>query len=164
MLSSAKHRYGNPSSTMTPHHDCISEHLFLSYFSDRCISDVSEAVLCKFDPEYADLQRVWCKQDSEDCCTGYAFGESITALYNGSVEVNNTANAFTITVHNLTEGNGMYWCGLMFSNETIMKLAEKYFSEGEMYFFSLLYYWVILQYFATCLLLDLSFFNDIPIL
>lgn len=135
MLSSAKHRYGNPSSTMTPHHDCISEHLFLSYFSDRCISDVSEAVLCKFDPEYADLQRVWCKQDSEDCCTGYAFGESITALYNGSVEVNNTANAFTITVHNLTEGNGMYWCGLMFSNETIMKLAEKYFSAGEMYFF-----------------------------
>ncbi|XP_063051262.1 uncharacterized protein si:ch211-102c2.4 isoform X2 [Engraulis encrasicolus] len=107
---------------------CLVLLIYLVMHTDRCISDVSEAVLCKFDPEYADLQRVWCKQDSEDCCTGYAFGESITALYNGSVEVNNTANAFTITVHNLTEGNGMYWCGLMFSNETIMKLAEKYFS------------------------------------
>ncbi|KAL2092433.1 hypothetical protein ACEWY4_012231 [Coilia grayii] len=100
--------------------------IFLLMQTDICKSEESQTLVCHYDPEYADLQRVWCKKNSEECCTGFAFGEKITALDNGSVEINNTVNAFTITVHNLTEGNGTYWCGLMFKNHTIMKLAEKY--------------------------------------
>lgn len=100
--------------------------------TDICKSEKGETLVCRYDPEFASLERVWCKKDSEECCTGFAFGKKIQSLDNGSVEItNDTPAAFTVTVQNLTQGSGVYWCGLMFQNQTIIKLAEKSFSTGE---------------------------------
>lgn len=90
--------------------------------------------MCHYEPQYAHLERVWCKKDSEECCTGFAFGKKIRYIDNGSVEItNDTLSAFTVTVQNLNQGAGVYWCGLMFKNHTIIKLAERYFSAGMLF-------------------------------
>ncbi|XP_042564177.1 uncharacterized protein si:ch211-102c2.4 [Clupea harengus] len=127
--------------------------IFVFILTDICKSEKGETLVCRYDPEFASLERVWCKKDSEECCTGFAFGKKIQSLDNGSVEItNDTAAAFTVTVQNLTQGSGVYWCGLMFQNQTIIKLAEKSFSTDSPF-----YVWSLLRWILFALLLLSSF-------
>lgn len=54
-------------------------------------------------------------------------------------------DSFIVDVLGLTQGEGMYWCGVLSSNKTIIKLAEEYF-------YSSSYIWDILRWILMPLL------------
>ena len=45
----------------------------------------------------------------------------------GWLELLQDSDSFTVRVHDLVHGNGLYWCGVLGMNQTIIKLAEGYF-------------------------------------
>ncbi|XP_062399164.1 uncharacterized protein si:ch211-102c2.4 [Sardina pilchardus] len=126
--------------------------------SDICNTEEGQTLVCHYGQEYAHLDRVWCKKDSEKCCTGFAFGKKINLIDNGSVAItDDMASAFTVTVQKLSQGDGVYWCGLMFKNQTIIKLAEKYFLNDYLSYVWSFARWILfpilpLSSFSTCML------------
>lgn len=75
---------------------------------------------------------MWCKRDVEDesCCTGFSFRPGVSDLENGNINVQDDGMSFTISVQTLTQGDGIYWCGVMTEDKIIVKLAEDYFTTG----------------------------------
>ncbi|KAI1897153.1 hypothetical protein AGOR_G00080260 [Albula goreensis] len=95
-----------------------------------CQSMFTQRLTCSHDSIYGGVRKVWCKQDSDLCCTGFAFGDAMRALGSEGLHVEHDAGSFTVTVRQLPQGEGVYWCGLLQRNNTIIKLAEKYFYES----------------------------------
>ncbi|XP_056313804.1 uncharacterized protein si:ch211-102c2.4 isoform X2 [Danio aesculapii] len=79
----------------------------------------------------AKRQRVWCKRDAHDenCCTGLSFQSTVTVLEGGKVDVEDDGKSFKVSVRELPQGDGVYWCGFMTEDKAIVKLAEDYFTE-----------------------------------
>ncbi|XP_062310100.1 uncharacterized protein si:ch211-102c2.4 [Osmerus eperlanus] len=98
----------------------------LFWMAGTCDS-VLQRLTCPINLEHKDLPKVWCKQSSEMCCTGVAFHTEAQLLDGGRLEVLQDSDSFTVRVHDLVHGNGLYWCGVLGMNQTIIKLAEGYF-------------------------------------
>lgn len=83
-------------------------------------------VKCSYKDKPSNLERIWCKRDSDDqnCCTGFYFSSGVRELDDGQVKVHDDGSAFTMSVMSLSQGDGVYWCGLRNSNDTIIKLNE----------------------------------------
>ncbi|XP_041792927.1 uncharacterized protein si:ch211-102c2.4 [Chelmon rostratus] len=82
---------------------------------------------CPYDVQHKSLPRIWCRQSSTDCCTGLTFSQSAHLLDGGKLKVTQSADSFTVAVLELSYGDGMYWCGVLSKNDTIIRLAEGYF-------------------------------------
>lgn len=81
---------------------------------------------------YSELQqqnllRVWCRQSSSVCCSGLAFSQSVYSVDGDKLRVTHSLDSFTVAVWKLSQGSGVYWCGVLSKNDTIIKLAEGYF-------------------------------------
>lgn len=88
----------------------------------------SEAVLwqrlsCPYEPEHRVLQRVWCRKTSAVCCTGLTFSHSAQLVDGGKLQVTQDTQAFTVEVLK-SEHTGVYWCGVLGRNNTLIRLAE----------------------------------------
>lgn len=70
------------------------------------------------------LPRFWCRQTSADCCTGLAFNQSAHSVHGGKVRVTQGSDFFTVEALKPSHGGGVYWCGVLSKNGTIIKLAE----------------------------------------
>ncbi|KAF4074216.1 hypothetical protein AMELA_G00236960 [Ameiurus melas] len=85
---------------------------------------------CPYDdsrfPLQKHLQRVWCKRetDNQNCCTGFTFMSGEKELDGGRLSVQDDGKAFTVSVKSLSQGDGVYWCGLKNGTNIIIKLAE----------------------------------------
>ncbi|KAK6313390.1 uncharacterized protein si:ch211-102c2.4 [Coregonus clupeaformis] len=116
------------------------------------ICDGVQRLTCPYDLMDEGLPRVWCKETSPQCCTGFSFSRQSQSLDAGSLKVTQGVDSFTVDVLNLTQGEGMYWCGVLSSNNTIIKLAEEYF-------YSSSYVWDILRWILMPLLPMVSIFS-----
>lgn len=81
---------------------------------------------------YSELQqqnllRVWCRQSSSLCCSGFAFSQRVNSVDGSKLRVTQSLDSFTVAVWKLSQGSGVYWCGVLSKNDTIIKLAEGYF-------------------------------------
>ncbi|XP_041644368.1 uncharacterized protein si:ch211-102c2.4 [Cheilinus undulatus] len=83
-----------------------------------------QTLMCPYELNHEGLQRVWCRQSSADCCTGFTFNESAHFLDGGKLEVTHGLDSFTVAVLKPSHGGGVYWCGVLSNNGTIIKLAE----------------------------------------
>ncbi|XP_064155697.1 uncharacterized protein si:ch211-102c2.4 isoform X1 [Anguilla rostrata] len=91
-------------------------------------SHYPKMLTCPLKANQRSMPRVWCKQSNDLCCSGFAFPEGTTTLENGDLRVQQDMEAFTVTVTQLAQGEGVYWCGLLYNN-TIIKVAEQYFGK-----------------------------------
>lgn len=89
--------------------------------------DGVQRLTCPYDLKDKDLPRVWCKETSPQCCSGFSFSRESQSLDAGRLKVTQGVDSFIVDVLGLTQGEGMYWCGVLSSNKTIIKLAEEYF-------------------------------------
>ncbi|XP_076845979.1 uncharacterized protein LOC143491127 [Brachyhypopomus gauderio] len=91
-----------------------------------CGAQYQQVLTCPYRSEDKDLHRVWCKRDPDnhDCCMGFAFQAQNGNLDDGRLQVTDDGKAFIITVTQLSEGGGVYWCGLRNGTNTIVKLSE----------------------------------------
>lgn len=81
-------------------------------------------------PEQKGMHRIWCKRTSADCCSGIIFNNTTSQLENGAVMVQEDSGTFSLTVLWLSQGEGVYWCGLLNLNSDIIKLAEMEMQHG----------------------------------
>lgn len=86
---------------------------------------------CPYDLKHESLQRVWCKQSSTDCCTGLTFSQNAHLVDGGKLKVTQGSDFFTVAVLELRHGEGVYWCGVLSINDTLIKLAGGYFHSCE---------------------------------
>nr|XP_046202854.1 uncharacterized protein si:ch211-102c2.4 isoform X2 [Oncorhynchus gorbuscha] len=91
------------------------------------ICDGVQRLTCPYDLKDEDLPRVWCKETSPQCCSGFSFSRESQSLDAGRLKVTQGVDSFIVDVLGLAQGEGMYWCGVLSSNKTIIKLAEEYF-------------------------------------
>ncbi|XP_068167635.1 uncharacterized protein si:ch211-102c2.4 isoform X2 [Antennarius striatus] len=99
------------------------------------VAGVCEAVLwqklaCSYEIRHEDLQRVWCRQSSPDCCIGLIFNRSDSLLDEGKLMVTEGSQSFTVTVLKPGLEEGVYWCGVLTQDGVIIKLAERFFDSG----------------------------------
>lgn len=93
-----------------------------------CEAEYWQKLTCPYSKlQHESLLRVWCRQSSTDCCTGLAFSQSAHLVDGGKVRVTQGSDSFTVAVLKLSHGGGVYWCGVLSKNDTIIKLAEGYF-------------------------------------
>ncbi|KAK2845383.1 hypothetical protein Q7C36_010237 [Tachysurus vachellii] len=120
--------------------------IFISAVVFQCHAE--QKLECPYKPNHKDLQRVWCKMDTTDtkCCTGLSFMSGNTELENGRLSVTDNGNAFIVSVKSLSQGDGVYWCGLK-NGSYIIKLAEKELHN------SMDFVWAVLRYLLFVLLL-----------
>lgn len=74
--------------------------------------------------------RIWCRRDDQDenCCTGFSFKPGVKTLEDNKILVNEDENSFVVSMLTLTQGEGVYWCGLMDKDKkSIIKLNQKHF-------------------------------------
>ncbi|XP_071015282.1 uncharacterized protein [Oncorhynchus clarkii lewisi] len=109
------------------------------------ICDGVQRLTCPYDLKDEDLPRVWCKETSPQCCSGFSFSRESQSLDAGRLKVTQGVGSFIVDVQGLAQGEGMYWCGVLSSNKTIIKLAEEYFYSGS-------YVWDILRWILMPLL------------
>ncbi|XP_062874093.1 uncharacterized protein si:ch211-102c2.4 [Trichomycterus rosablanca] len=105
----------------------------------------SGQLTCPYSPEVKNMQRIFCKRDAHDhnCCTGMAFQTSKeTELDQGWISVQDSGNAFTVSVQSLSLGEGMYWCGLR-NGTNIIRLAEGEFFNDQMNFEWSIVRWIL---------------------
>ncbi|XP_036454749.1 uncharacterized protein si:ch211-102c2.4 isoform X2 [Colossoma macropomum] len=81
---------------------------------------------CPYTAEQKRQPRIWCKRDdaNHECCSGFAFQAGDSQLLGGSLTVQDDGQAFVVSVNSLSQGDGVYWCGLKNSSNVIVKLAE----------------------------------------
>ncbi|XP_010874973.2 uncharacterized protein si:ch211-102c2.4 [Esox lucius] len=99
--------------------------IVLFLISGTC--DGVQKLTCPYGQKHEGLPRVWCKQTSTLCCTGFSFSKQSQFLDAGRLEVTQDADSFTVNVLSLAQGDGIYWCGVLAVNDTIIKLSEEYF-------------------------------------
>ncbi|XP_036835964.1 uncharacterized protein si:ch211-102c2.4 [Oncorhynchus mykiss] len=109
------------------------------------ICDGVQRLTCPYELKDEDLPRVWCKETSPQCCSGFSFSRESQSLDAGRLKVTQGVGSFIVDVQCLAQGEGMYWCGVLSSNKTIIKLAEEYFYSGS-------YVWDILRWILMPLL------------
>ncbi|XP_051518499.1 uncharacterized protein si:ch211-102c2.4 isoform X3 [Myxocyprinus asiaticus] len=102
---------------------------FLLFLTGHSTCQNLQELYCPYESKNTYQTRVWCKKDTENgtCCTGFSFRPNVSILENGNVYVKDDGKAFTVLVLTLTQGDGVYWCGLRAEDNTIIKLAEDYF-------------------------------------
>ncbi|XP_044218416.1 uncharacterized protein si:ch211-102c2.4 [Thunnus albacares] len=118
-------------------HFHFGEAMFLSVrqfndFSKLLQKGACEAVYwqrltCPYELRFESMPRVWCRQSSTECCTGLVFGQDTQSVDGVKLEVVEGSDSFTVAVRELSRGEGVYWCGVLSGNDTIIKLAEGYF-------------------------------------
>ncbi|XP_037837641.1 uncharacterized protein si:ch211-102c2.4 [Kryptolebias marmoratus] len=113
----------------------------------------SEAVLwqklsCPFEPEHKDLLRVWCRQSSAGCCTGLTFSQSAQLVDGGRLRVTHDTQSFSVEVVN-PDRKGVYWCGVLSSNNTIIRLAEGIFYDSLGAYIWSFARWILLPFLPT---------------
>ncbi|KAM7392126.1 hypothetical protein PAMP_022759 [Pampus punctatissimus] len=86
-----------------------------------------QRLTCPYELRFKSTQRVWCRQSSTECCTGLVFDQNIHSVDGDKLKVDEGSDSFTVTVMELNQGEGVYWCGVLSENNTIIKLAEGYF-------------------------------------
>ncbi|KAG5280810.1 hypothetical protein AALO_G00064260 [Alosa alosa] len=52
----------------------------------------------------------------------------------------------------LSQGDGVYWCGLVFKNQTIIKLAEKYFPNDSSFYAWSFIRWILFPFLPLSIL------------
>ncbi|XP_060762760.1 uncharacterized protein si:ch211-102c2.4 isoform X2 [Neoarius graeffei] len=99
--------------------------IFISAVVSQCCAE--QKVKCSYDPKNKDLQRVWCKKDTnnDNCCTGFSFMPGNRELEGGLLSVQDNDQDFIVSVKHLSQGDGVYWCGLTNGSNIIIKLAEE---------------------------------------
>ncbi|KAK1792247.1 hypothetical protein P4O66_012201 [Electrophorus voltai] len=114
-----------------------------------CESHYQQTLTCPYSSKDKSLYRVWCKRDPKDhdCCTGFAFTAKERNLEDGNIRVQDDGNAFSISVAKLSDGDGVYWCGLK-NGTNIVKLAE-----GQLYSTPPAFAWYVLRWVIFFLLL-----------
>ncbi|XP_037633449.1 uncharacterized protein si:ch211-102c2.4 isoform X1 [Sebastes umbrosus] len=86
-----------------------------------------QKLTCPYELKHESQLRVWCRQSSTDCCSGLTFNHSGHSLDGGNLKVTQQGSAsFTVAVLQPSRGEGVYWCGVLSGNNTIIKLAEGY--------------------------------------
>ncbi|XP_074526297.1 uncharacterized protein LOC141790370 [Halichoeres trimaculatus] len=73
------------------------------------------------------LQRIWCRKSSSECCSGFTFSNSIQSMDGGRLRVTQGSGSFSVAMFQPIHGEGIYWCGVLSKNGTIIKLTERYF-------------------------------------
>ncbi|KAJ8387231.1 hypothetical protein AAFF_G00159500 [Aldrovandia affinis] len=125
---------------------CLKMFLFpftlMLVLTGLCQSLYTQTLTCSHEPQHMGLPRIWCKQHSTHCCMGFAFRNGTRSLENEGLQVQYNQQSFTITIQRLVQGEGVYWCGLLDQNDTIIKLAEGYFNDTS----PLEYVWSILRW------------------
>lgn len=86
-----------------------------------------QTLTCPYEREHESLLRVWCRQSSTDCCHGLTFNQSAHIVDGGKLKVTQGSDTFTVEVLEPSHGEGVYWCGVLDKNDTIIKLAEGFF-------------------------------------
>ncbi|XP_069046543.1 uncharacterized protein [Lepisosteus oculatus] len=109
---------------------------------------------CRFGEADREKPKVWCKQNTTQCCSGFAVSSAEESLYGGQVTIRvlRDQNKFTVSIAQLPEGEGRYWCGVLNPDNTMVKLGEADFSDGEVPVWDILR-WALL---AALLLSSLS--------
>lgn len=85
-----------------------------------------QQLTCSFEEPQEDLRRVWCRQSSPRCCSGLTFSPGARSVDHGKLEVTQGPDSFTVAVVEPSFGEGVYWCGVLSGNHTLIKLAEGY--------------------------------------
>ncbi|KAK3514363.1 hypothetical protein QTP70_015892 [Hemibagrus guttatus] len=126
--------------------------IFISAVVYQCHAE--QKLECPYGSNRKDQERVWCKMDTDNpnCCTGFSFQSGNNELDGGRLSVTENNSAFVVSVKSLSQGDGVYWCGLTSSGDrngikNIIKLAEK-----EIHY-SIHFAWAILRYVLFGLLL-----------
>ncbi|KAM9744526.1 uncharacterized protein ACNS7B_011682 [Menidia menidia] len=106
-----------------------------------CTIGVGEAVFwqrltCPVQEKHGGLLRVWCRRSSDECCQGLSFGQNASRLDGGLLDggrldggpLRVTQDDRSFAVEHLGPGpRGVYWCGVLGTDNTLIKLAEAYF-------------------------------------
>ncbi|XP_063346713.1 uncharacterized protein si:ch211-102c2.4 isoform X1 [Pelmatolapia mariae] len=104
-------------------------HILISVFllaTGTCEALFWQKLTCPYEVKYKSLPRVWCQQNSAECCTGLTFSHSEHLVDGGKLKVTQDVSSFTVEVLESNHKQGVYWCGLLSRNGTIIKLAEGY--------------------------------------
>ncbi|KAI7813617.1 hypothetical protein IRJ41_023231, partial [Triplophysa rosa] len=113
-------------------------------------SEYVHSLSCNYEPmKNVSDTRIWCKRDAqnENCCTGFAFRPGVSTLEDGEIHVEDDGKSFVVSMSTLTQGEGVYWCGLMDKDKkSIVKLNQKHF------YLSLNFFWSILRWIIFILL------------
>ncbi|MBN3312422.1 PSRC1 protein, partial [Atractosteus spatula] len=97
------------------------------------VAQFPQEMECRFGEGDRDKPKVWCKQNTTQCCSGFAVSSAEESLYGGQVTIRvlRDQNKFTVSIAQLPEGEGRYWCGVLNPDNTMVKLGEADFSDGE---------------------------------
>ncbi|XP_070690675.1 uncharacterized protein [Pempheris klunzingeri] len=85
-----------------------------------------QKLTCPYDRRLEGQPRVWCRQNSDECCSGLTFSHRARSVDGGKLEVTQGSDSFTVAALEPREG-GVHWCGVLSKNNTVIKLAEGYF-------------------------------------
>ncbi|XP_035803669.1 uncharacterized protein si:ch211-102c2.4 [Amphiprion ocellaris] len=110
---------------------------------------------CPYEQNHISLPRVWCRQSSEECCSGLAFSWDTPSVHGGKLKVTEDSRSFTVELLEPSHGEGVYWCGVLGRNDTIIKLAEGYFY----YSTTGSYIWAYTRWILLCLLPTVTTFT-----
>ncbi|XP_051278366.1 CMRF35-like molecule 8 isoform X1 [Dicentrarchus labrax] len=130
--------------------------LILLLAAGGCEALYRQKLTCPYELKHKSLPRVWCRQSSSDCCVGLTFSQGAHLVDEGKLEVTQGPDSFTVAVLMPSHGEGMYWCGVLSENDTIIKLAEGYFHKS-----SGAYIWSITRWILLPLLPMLTIFTNV---
>ncbi|XP_038129810.1 uncharacterized protein si:ch211-102c2.4 [Cyprinodon tularosa] len=99
---------------------------------------------CPYEAKQQDLLRVLCRRTSADCCSGLAFRPTSLSADGGNLRVTQDTLSFSVELLQPTTREGVYWCGLLGRNDTIIKLAESYFHHTSAAFIWSIGRWIVL--------------------
>ncbi|XP_017306692.1 uncharacterized protein si:ch211-102c2.4 [Ictalurus punctatus] len=93
------------------------------------VCHAEQMLKCPYDSKFSPQkypERVWCKKEAnnQSCCRGFTFTSGEKELDGGRLSVQDDGKAFTVSVRSLSQGDGVYWCGLKNGSGIIVKLAE----------------------------------------
>lgn len=109
-----------------------------------CEAAYLQKLSCPYELKHESLLRIWCRQSSADCCTGLTFSPSAHSVDGGKLKVTQGSDSFTVMMLEPSQGGGMYWCGVLGKNDTIIKLAEGYFYSSSGAFIWSFTRWILL--------------------
>ncbi|XP_040898010.1 uncharacterized protein si:ch211-102c2.4 [Toxotes jaculatrix] len=117
-----------------------------------------QKLTCPYEPEHKSLRRVWCRHSTTECCTGLIFSQSDHLVDGGKLRVTQDLNVFTVAVMEPSQGEGVYWCGVLNRNDTLIKLAESY-----IYSSSIAYFWSYIRWILLAVLPIVTIFTSVSI-
>ncbi|XP_051807345.1 uncharacterized protein si:ch211-102c2.4 [Acanthochromis polyacanthus] len=109
---------------------------------------------CPYEQNHVSLPRVWCRRSSAECCSGLAFSWDARSADGGKLEVSEDSHSFTVELLEPSHREGVYWCGVLGRNNTVIKLAE-----GYVYCSTGSYIWAHARWILLCLLPTVTTFT-----